>query len=334
MTDNRLKEQFVKTKGILIPVLVGIFGYFIIFGVPWVIQEFLKQRIWSQIFLYNHYLDYITYYQGILLLIGSCLAIGYITALILEPEIKNLYDAIICGSLSGFTTGILYALLNIPFLYLTELRLIAREVIFHVFTKVLINLGLIVLVQVIGACIFFKWGMKPDVSQISQNKVKRVITSVSKPSLIIILSFIIILIFPIGIVYCGIQTGLIGWKPHCYMPPDHIAFHRLDSNSVKIKQYSESECFSLIPKDSWLPSQKSPYWKIFVDGKEMSNTSIIERQGLPDTINPSEGLVYGYGSVVVLTGPDLFSNRTDFTNISVVEYLPSGSIWTTITNEL
>jgi hypothetical protein len=61
--------------------------------------------------------------------------------------------------------------------------------------------------------------------------------------------------------------------------------------------------------------------QIFVDDRDFSNQSLIEKQRLPDTITPPEGITtYADGSTVTLSGPDLAGNSSFTRHIYVVSY--------------
>jgi len=49
--------------------------------------------------------------------------------------------------------------------------------------------------------------------------------------------------------------------------------------------------------------------QITIDGKDFSNQSVIRQQGLNDTMTPPEGIsVYGNGTSILITGPDIIKN--------------------------
>jgi len=330
MKDIISYDDLQNNRKFIIPFIFGILGYFFMFLIPLVIQGYFEQHLWNKFFLYNHYLNVINIFQRDFLLFGGSIVVGYFAIQNLGSEIKTHSDAINVAIISGLTTGFLYSLITIAYPYITIFHLIARNVIVDVFIQLLITIIIIILFQLIGAFLNLKWNEKRKLTQLSQQNKNITIRFLLK----ILLLFLTILILPIIIVYVGIWAGIIDWRPGCDLLSDQISIERINENTVKITQNTQSDCFSLIQNSRWFPQQKSPFWNLIVNGKNMSNISIIKEQGLPDIIDPPYGLVYQEGSVVSLNGPDIFANRTHFSSFKIIEYLPSGIPWSITTMEI
>jgi hypothetical protein len=92
---------------------------------------------------------------------------------------------------------------------------------------------------------------------------------------------------------------------------DGVAVERVHDNEISLVRttYSGSPDWS---------TSRYPY-HIQVNGYDVSDMNAIHRQGLPDTVNPPEGLLNEKGSSVNLTGPDFTRNGSGGVHLVIVE---------------
>jgi hypothetical protein len=120
------------------------------------------------------------------------------------------------------------------------------------------------------------------------------------------------LVFPavvnLGLIMTGVEGNYLG---KCIGSPEFsVTPSRSDETSVNLVllgNYSGYESQELKAKFS--PSQIP--LQIIIDGKDLSNQSIVLQQGLSDTITPPEGITrYINGTSILLSGPDVRQNGT------------------------
>ncbi|MFA5267439.1 MAG: hypothetical protein WC379_05665 [Methanoregula sp.] len=107
-----------------------------------------------------------------------------------------------------------------------------------------------------------------------------------------------------------------------FIPGPHstIVTSRPDVSSINlmlIENYSgdESQAFRARLAPPQIPMQ------ISIDGKDLSNQSVIRQQGLSDTITPPEGIIrYMNETTVLLTGPDIAQNGSAGRHVIVTSH--------------
>jgi hypothetical protein len=83
---------------------------------------------------------------------------------------------------------------------------------------------------------------------------------------------------------------------------DYYNVERINEDTIRITQLTENPNWESVPDKPFVN-------KIYIDGVDVSDMSIIKKQNLEDIIYPSEGLVYGNGSKAVIKGSDI-SNKS------------------------
>jgi hypothetical protein len=88
---------------------------------------------------------------------------------------------------------------------------------------------------------------------------------------------------------------------------------------------------------SWghaIPSQSQPM-QIMVDDRDFSNQSVIQEQGLTDTISPPEGISgYTNGLSVTISGPEIARNESTGRHIYVTSYYDRNNPWVVIDTDV
>lgn len=92
---------------------------------------------------------------------------------------------------------------------------------------------------------------------------------------------------------------------------DGVAVERIHDNEISIVRTTDAG------SPDWSTS-RYPY-HIQVNGYDVSSMEAIRSRGLPDTINPPEGLLNEKGSFVNLTGPDFMQNGSGGVHLVIVE---------------
>ncbi|WP_292347774.1 MULTISPECIES: hypothetical protein [unclassified Methanoregula] len=125
---------------------------------------------------------------------------------------------------------------------------------------------------------------------------------------VFILVLFLVFISP-DIVVSGIRSGDIDWNPCCERMDFIDKIDRTGTDSISISMKADQDKYpELAPR---------PVFFISVNGKDLSNMSSIRAQGLADTIDPLEGLLFADQSSVILKGPDVSnSSGPCYVNIS------------------
>ena len=92
---------------------------------------------------------------------------------------------------------------------------------------------------------------------------------------------------------------------------DGVAVERINDHEISIVRTTDAG------SPDWSTS-RYPY-HIQVNGYDVSDMEAVRRQGLPDTVNPPEGLLNEKGSFVNLTGPDFTQNGSGGVHLVIVE---------------
>jgi len=105
---------------------------------------------------------------------------------------------------------------------------------------------------------------------------------------------------------------------------DGVAVERINDHEISIVRTTDAG------SPDWSTS-RYPY-HIQVNGYDVSDMEAVRRQGLPDTVNPPEGLLNEKGSFVNLTGPDFTQNGSGGVHLVIVEdfyHKPSYTVFDT-----
>jgi hypothetical protein len=186
----------------------------------------------------------------------------------------------------------------------------------------LITLLVSVLFGGLGAYLEFLWERKKT-SGLGRAASKKV-RGKSVPFAVFVSLILILIILPPGIAYVGTQSGFIYQSPYCCgIISDNVIVHRVNNSSIEIIQETQHTDIPENSANTFYPHDWTPRWKIFMNGKEMTNMSVIQQEGLGDTIYPPEGLQYGIGHRILLSGPELTGNETNPCHIEIIELFPT-----------
>lgn len=321
LVETSFKGIYSKYKHIIIPIAVGILGYFIFIGIVQGILEYMKQNIWNFFSAYNETLFGIPQLQILFFSLVYSAMIGYIAAQSLGSSIRNYYEALNAGLLSGISAGVLLVLGAISF----HLWPWASDNIWMAFIFMIMP-EIFIISQGLGALLQFRWKeKKANLSHPVINSQKK--RSISKLYLFSIILLALIIIVPYGTAFLGMRLGMIDrYHPRSQ---DAYAVSRLDKESIKITQLTENDVTSMHPFSEWFPNVKKPGLKILVNHSSfadpanlswvnVSNMATIQAHGLNDRIDPPEGMIYSNGSRVIITGPDV----SQYCWYEIIEFVP------------
>jgi hypothetical protein len=303
MTKGKKEPADVVGIEYIVPILVGGVGGLLVLLFPFLMA------LGS-----NGYRDNISYFgfltisvateYSILIVIGSVF-LGFVSACILGNRITTITGAVRAGIVTAVPTLLFLLLIERSLRYIsplyTDLWIISPLLPFFM----VLSLG--VLFQAVGAVCGYYWiWMHPEYS--NPLHLVRWELIILKPAIVTMLVVLAIIVIPV--VYSHATPTVDSKK--CFMFGDAQKIERLDEETIRITQLNENspeDCLSDMPYVN----------KLFIDGMDVSSQAIIEKQGLPDTIEPPEGLVYGNGSWAILTGPDI-SNKTHSPHFQIIKY--------------
>lgn len=297
-----------------LPIIIGMSaGILLLWGFPQL------NTIWAPFIAFNHDLSSPLYKQKIILTYFSYAIVGAVAGRLSGLGFDTKYDAIKSGIISAECAGLTYFFGNEYFRAIDSLRhgfsythdpfylkLFLHNLSWLGFgglIALLTTMIIAVIFGIIGTYLLFVWDhrkipVSPSRSGIVWNFYKMILPCLFAGGLVIVL-----IIVPVAFVHEEIKTGAIQrYSYSCCGLEGLLYIQRTGTDSITITQTSGGAYISWAPRDTNL------YYDIYVNGKEMSNLSIIRAQGLPDTINPSEGLFYGKGMSVTLKGPDISSD--------------------------
>lgn len=313
---------------VIFPIVIGVLGYFVIMTIVSVLFGFISQTIWDPLILYNRNLSNNLAYIKSLLFFSASALLGYLTIRMIGSDIKNKNEAFSVGILTGIAIGIPYAYYNIVipfFLYLTP---DSRGRIYYVFLSLLVGLFSILIIEV-GTTLFTYRELRVKSEGTGQEKSGKF----SRVLILIFFSLVFLLvIIPIAVLG-GIWAGWISFAPNypCHKDNDYVDIFRPNNDSIIITQLPPIQnCNMSISVSNWLPRPKkfeNPTWQIYLNRKDISNASMIQRQNISLTISPPEGLVYGQGSSVRIAGSEVKQNRLNTCRMRVVEHFNGTHSW-------
>jgi hypothetical protein len=324
MKDPEDKEQMTQIKSIglfALTVVIGLLFLGSIAGIKHLVgQEFFWYGIHGTLVEFGFFIADVL----------SLILTGFIASLVFLNAFRSRKDLIVVSACSSGAAGILW-LYTLYFLSVyTEIQnrhfvtdALFRDTIFLSFTHLfwsgpfvfLILLGTLVL-GIMGSLVFSLVIPPQDDLPLAKNQGavrvrSRIVIVVFITGMV--LSFLLPLVLGIAAIgSCAEQRSQCG-----SMGPIVMQVTRSDSTTITLhisRDYSGRRPADLIPSTS-RPLQ------IFVDDRDFSNQSLIQEQGLADTINPPEGiLTYIDGSSVTLSGPELEGNRSSGIHLYVVSY--------------
>jgi hypothetical protein len=287
-------------KRYLLPLVVGILGSLAVIVIPWLIMGYVHQHIWSVIYSYNSSFSIIESYQSLPLYFTGPIIICWLSVKLSGSVIRNDKDAILAGALSGLSSGFIVGCLFVIDNYHGKFSILKLP--FFIILPFIIDIVTYVLLQMLGAYLYFRINQFTGSSQSEKKFIKGENNKTIKYFIIGFLILLIIIITPPLFVYSGIIHGSINRNTFCDNT-EWISVTRLSTDSIIFTQSTGK------PEVVLGPPPETLCWQIFVNGKNVSDQSAIQRQQLSDSIIPADGLHFGEGSSVILTGPTI-SNST------------------------
>lgn len=312
--EDSQNQYFEKKWPSLIPIIIGFLGGLIMIGIPLVVMHFLQDLFWKPACQYNKLFcgNFDVVQIFVITVIGS-LYIAIIIFRCFGQRIRMINEAIKAGMLSGVSTGFI---LFVLFLIFQSTLPIHWEMEWGI---IVILSTLCQIIGIISLLISENHSIIPH----ENTSLRPSNTFIICSFIVVILVFFLIIILPILNPYADFRLGVIPYSPPekcCGEKPDILTINRLGVDSVSITQQSQFQIVKDFRNYPWMPSVViSPSYRYFVDGKELTNMSIIQRQELEDIVDPADGLTYHYGSKVVIVGPDLVVNETQLCRVLVVE---------------
>jgi hypothetical protein len=246
---------------------------------------------------------------------------GTLSVRILKAEIADDSDYLYRGFFTGFITGV-----TVSFCFYGN----KPEPGSLLLTLLIASFSL--LLGGTGAYIQYRRDQRKATSfQDLQNSPARFSRDTSPLAVLVILVGLVVIVPPV-IAYTGIWTGIFEKSQltlyrYCN-DYEGITVNRISYDSFEIIQ--PNKCMWNItamnnehPYRYWFPhanDPKPPYnvtIEIFTDGKEVTNKSIMQYQGLQDTIDPEQGLNDPQFFRTVLKGPDFIAETTDHRHIEI-----------------
>jgi hypothetical protein len=322
VTDKDSKSNSDILKLFLMPIIVGSLGCLVAFIGPLLIIDTISQIFWGPVVEYNRFVfqDF-SWNQKLFVFLAGNILLGHILIQLLGVEIRDKNEALLTGTLSGMVTGlVISSLVFIEYSKIPADTFTYFKGMFPLLCFLMILTSVIIQVAIMNY--WFK-RFRRDSTGVSTTKNKITLRIMLFFSIIII---IFIIVLPPGFAYAGIQSGMIERAPDDLAITDMVLVERQTSDSIKATQWSQT--FHVTEQYPWLPARKiplkQPLFQIFVNGKDVSNFSVISENRYPDEIHPPDGLIYGYGSNVTLSGPDFALNKTNPNQIRIVESFQDG----------
>ena len=305
---TRGKKEPADAVGIenIIPILVGIIGGLFVLFFPFGMAYGLYGDRKSVSFAGFVTISVADVYS--ILIVISLIFLGFLSACILGNRIRTLRGAVRAGIVTAVPTLPILLRLDGSFRYISpsyiDLWIISP------FLPIFTILSLAVLFQAVGAvCGYFWIRMHPEYSNPLHPVRWELI--ILKPTIVTMAVILAIIIVPAAYSH-AIPAKLKFDGYTCYGFYDAVGVERVSEDTIRITQLMES------PREE-CPFQFTTINKISLDDYEVSNQSIIRMNGLSDTIDPPEGLVYAKGSQIILKGPDV-SNKSHDPLIRVMKY--------------
>lgn len=264
--------------------------------------------IWSSLVGFNGYLGILESIQVILVLILGSFILSVICIRYFDSHIITEEDAALSGKIIGLIVGCVTFLL---------ILIVPQSTTWYI--PYTVGGPVLEYILVIACISIIETKMARRSFQIQRDKDasgKKRAGKFSKYVFIVSIFsvFLITLLLPY-FSYIGIWSGIVdeAYKPFCQcsLPAGRISIERINNTDISIIQ----SC-NLAPV--YLDTPEYPF-KIFINGKEVSNRSVIQSQGLADNINPPDGLINHQGSFVNLSGVDFTGNNTQEEQMVIVE---------------
>ena len=321
MEEKVKKPDSGLLKIVLIPIIIGIIGSLMtIFGPLFIIDVILRE-FWGPVLQYNSsFFMFSPWDQKLYVFLAGNILIGLLLIRFMGRHVRDRNEATLQGMLTGSITGLTVS--GRVFIdYSKEMQSGFYTAFSSEFPKLCF---LMILTSIFIQAIILRFWFNHSREDPSPSKASLMGISVGKISLIVILVIVSILVLPPVYAYYQIQTGTVKIGPNPFPgKADWIIPTRLSRSSISIIQ-EQASYRPLGPLPSWLPQRvsvsKPPFFQILVDGRDMSNQSVVSQNAYYVTIDPPEGLVYRFDSEMRITGPDIGSR----VNLTITEIFEDG----------
>jgi hypothetical protein len=309
-----------KTSIFITYVMLGFVEGLLLFGLNQGLQLF-----WTPFIKFSSIFKSILLIQETLLFSLIFLGFGYLSVQMTTSEITNRHYKKTAGVITGIVAGFLYTIFTDYYKAVTELigfqyyqQYVVPDDPFHlkfyvsflssyeIVPFLIIMILFSIIIHTLGAILFSKVTSESERYPVEKKQVDSRSRKQSKAFLVFFcLGIIILLIFP-GMSYAGIMAGIIEHPYQCELclQIDAVSVERSGTDSLGITLQTED------PSTDWIPLEKRPVFTIFINGRDVSNATIIQKQGLAMSITPHDGLQYKKGSHVVIEGSDFFNNNS------------------------
>jgi hypothetical protein len=298
MTKGKKQPDDVIGIEYIIPILVGIIGGLLVLFFPFLMAYGSYQDKKNVSYAGFVTISVVDLYS--ILFVISLVFLGFLSACILGNRIRTMNGAVRAGIVTAVPTLLILLRIERSLNFIspsyTDLWIISP--LLPIFTI----LSLAVLFQAFGAvCGYFWIRMHPEYSNPLHPVRWELI--ILKPTIVTMAVILAIIVIPAA--YSQMVPAKLKFDGYtCYGFYDAVGVERVSEDTIRITQLMEA------PREE-CPFQFTTINKIFLNDYEVSNQSIIHMNGLSDTIDPPEGLVYAKGSQVILKGPDVSNKSYD-----------------------
>jgi len=283
---------------------------------------FILDRLWDPVLACNY--PFLPLFQ--LGTIGSfaiiLLITGMVAADLFPTGSRNRLDPVCIGLISGICTALVFTAILVsfdmvsrpPILRYVEDPFLVRMISDRLLRQWLIPFaGFLTMSGIVQALAAWYRGSRQDGGDTKDGSPRRsAITGIVSRYRIPFFILIAVIVVPPGLLYLGMNTGIIAEKPMCSAITGRVNVTRTGPDSIRIVMEPDPKkrCDSVMDI------------KIFLDKNEVSSQSLINRSGLDDRIDPSAGLLYRSGASVTLRGKDVAGNETVPTHIRILVSCP------------
>jgi hypothetical protein len=279
-------------------------------GVCSAIVYFLLQWLWD-LFLPNGNCSSLYYDAQLIVLFALIFAfLGFFAGNFFGTR-KKPREIIVTGMVSGICTALIFAMI-------VGFPVIAGGS--GDFSELLIPLAQILagsmILQVTGAYLHDSWDKAASGN--TNNPSLRATTKTFPSYRFLLFAVLVVLaILIIPPIYVGMTTEVVAEELRCFEPvTDRVEVTRTGPDSLHIVMLPD-------PKKKHIPV---PTVNIFLDEKDVSNQSMIERSRLKAVIDPPEGLSFQKKASVTLQGRDVSGNETVPVHFRVIVTYPDRGI--------
>jgi hypothetical protein len=332
-------EYITHTRSIRLFALAVIIGIVCLGSITWIKQVVNHEFFWCGIHgIFVEFGFFIAYVLAIILA-------GFIASLIFRKYTKSRKDLLVISACSGCVTGIFYLLgmlfLSVVYEYQLGHYIASTTVVdiipltfMHFFWSgpfMLLILLAIMGLGITGSLVFSYCDRTPEDSLAGTKTPGKKPVRIRIMIVVFIAAILMSIILPLGGGIVAVRSGTIPYS-FCAPPnPVSMKVTRTDNSTITLQLSLD---YGGHTRDRSIPIISQPL-QIMVDDRDFQNQSIIRQQGLPDTINPPEGITqYTDGLSVTISGPDLVRNESLGRHVYVISYYDQDNPWVVVDTEV